>query len=164
MHEQYSSRLASKRLPWTFNPNASGRDSAWPRTQQTYATIETIFKKPLLLQFFILIFHSHNLSMAPARDNEFLPEVWGLYSLGTLWIVLRFAVRLRMDGIKGLRLDDGLALVALTAWTYTCAIIQITYYTGTNSDFTAAEVATFDQRKFDEVVYGSKLFLGSWYA
>jgi thiamine pyrophosphokinase len=102
--------------------------------------------------------------MAPARDNEFLPEVWGLYSLATLWIIFRFAVRLRADGIKGLRLDDGLAFIALFAWTFTCAIIQVTYYTGTNTDFTAAEMAVFDQKKFDEVEYGSKLFLGSWYA
>ena len=102
--------------------------------------------------------------MAPARDKEFLPEVWGLYSIGTLWIILRFAVRLRTHGIKGLRLDDGLAFIALFAWTFTCAIIQITYYTGTNTDFTAAEVAMFDKKKFDEVEYGSKLFLGSWYA
>ena len=102
--------------------------------------------------------------MAPARDDEFLPEVWGLYSVGTLWIILRFAVRIRTDGIKGLRLDDGFAFIALFAWTYTCAIIQITYYTGTNAGFTAAEVALFDRRKFDAVEYGSKLFLGAWYA
>jgi hypothetical protein len=102
--------------------------------------------------------------MAPVRDNGFLPEVWSLYSVATLWIVLRFAVRLRTHGVKGLRLDDGLAFIALLAWTYTCAIIQITYYTGTNTDFSPAEVAMFDKAKFDEVGYGSKLFLGSWYA
>ncbi|KAJ4334117.1 hypothetical protein N0V95_009248 [Ascochyta clinopodiicola] len=99
--------------------------------------------------------------MAPARDNEFLPEVWALYSLGALWIVLRFAVRLRTNGIRGLRLDDGFAFVALFAWTFTCAAIQITYYTGTNTDFSAAEIALFDRAKFEEVVYGSKLFLGT---
>lgn len=102
--------------------------------------------------------------MAPARDDEFLPEVWGLYSVGTLWLLLRFAVRLRTDGIRGLRLDDGLAFVALGTWTFTCAIIHITYYTGTNTDFTPAEIATFDQAKTDEVVLGSKLFLGTWYS
>lgn len=102
--------------------------------------------------------------MAPARDKEFLPEVWGLYSLSTFVLILRFAVRLRMAGVGGLRLDDALALIALIAWTYTCAMIQITYHTGTNTDFTQAEIAEFDQRKYDEVVYGSKLFLGSWYA
>jgi thiamine pyrophosphokinase len=102
--------------------------------------------------------------MAPAQDSEFLLEIWGLYSLGTLWIVLRFAVRLRTDGIKGLRLDDALAFIALCAWTYTCAIIEITYHTGTNTDFSPAEIAKFDQKKYDEVLYGSKLFLGSWYA
>ncbi|KAH6639127.1 hypothetical protein C7974DRAFT_387910 [Boeremia exigua] len=102
--------------------------------------------------------------MAPARDDEFLPEVWGLYSIGTLWLVLRFAVRLRTDGIRGLRYDDGLAFMALLAWTYTCIIIEITYHTGTNTDFTAAEVAEFDSKKLNDVVFGSKLFLGSWYA
>jgi hypothetical protein len=102
--------------------------------------------------------------MAPARDSEFLPEVWGLYSIGALWLVLRFVVLLRTVGIMGLRLDDGFALVALTAWTYTCAITEIMYYTGTNSDFSVAEVALFDDAKFAEVEYGSKLFLGSWYA
>ena len=102
--------------------------------------------------------------MAPARDDEFLPEVWGLYSLSTLWLALRYIVRIRVDGIKGLRLDDALACVVLVAWTYTCAIIQITYYTGTSMDFTPEEVASFDQKKFAEVEYGSKLFLGSWYA
>ncbi|KAF2993034.1 hypothetical protein E8E13_000226 [Curvularia kusanoi] len=102
--------------------------------------------------------------MAPARDNEFLPEVWGLYSLGTLWIALRYVVRIRVDGLKGLRWDDALALVVLAAWTYSCAIIHVTYYTGTSSDFTTQEVANFDRKKFAEVVYGSKLFLGSWYA
>jgi len=81
-----------------------------------------------------------------------------------LWLVLRYVVRIRVDGIKGLRLDDALACVVLFAWTYTCAIIQITYYTGTSLDFTPEEVATFDQKKFAEVEYGSKLFLGSWYA
>lgn len=102
--------------------------------------------------------------MAPARDSKFLPEVWGLYSLATTWIFLRYVVRIRMDGLKGLRLDDGLSLIALAAWTYTCAIIQITYHTGTNTDFTEAEVTEFDGEKFAEVEYGSKLFLGSWYA
>ena len=102
--------------------------------------------------------------MAPARDSEFLPEVWGLYSLGTLWLVLRYVVRIRVDGIKGLRLDDALAGVVLFAWTYTCAVIQITYYTGTSMDFTPEEVASFDRKKFAEVEYGSKIFLGSWYA
>ena len=102
--------------------------------------------------------------MAPAHDPMFLREVWALYGIGTLWLVLRFAVGLRTSGFKGLRLDDGFALIALAAWTFTCVVIQITYYTGTTLDFRAEEKATFDARKYAEVVYGSKLFLGSWYA
>ncbi|KAF9690736.1 hypothetical protein EKO04_011526 [Ascochyta lentis] len=102
--------------------------------------------------------------MAPARDNEFLPEIWTLYSLGALWIILRFAVRIRTAGVRGLRLDDAFALVALVASTFMCASTQIMYYAGTNTDFTAEEVAVFDQAKFDEVEQASKLFVGSWYA
>lgn len=102
--------------------------------------------------------------MAPARDSAFLPEVWALYSLGAAWLVLRILVRIRMIGLLGLDLADALALVALAAWTYTAAVVEITYYDGTNTDYTAEEIATFDQQMRDQLEYGSKLFFGSWYA
>jgi hypothetical protein len=102
--------------------------------------------------------------MAPTHDSLFLREVWSLYGVGTLWLLLRFGVGVRTAGIRGLRLDDGFALIALAAWTYTLVTIQITYHTGTTVDFSAEEVARFDAQKYAEVVYGSKLFLGSWYA
>ena len=101
--------------------------------------------------------------MAPIQDDKFLRELWALYALGTLWILLRFAVRLRVAGFPGLRPDDGLAFVALATWTYTCAVTHIIYYTGTNVGFTPAEVALFDERQIEEVEYGSKLFLAGWY-
>jgi hypothetical protein len=102
--------------------------------------------------------------MAPARDSAFLPEVWALYSLGTAWLVLRILVRIRMTGLLGLDLADALALVALAAWTYTAAVVEITYYDGTNTAYTVDEIATFDQQFRDHLEYGSKLFFGSWYA
>ncbi|EUC43976.1 hypothetical protein COCMIDRAFT_99370 [Bipolaris oryzae ATCC 44560] len=102
--------------------------------------------------------------MAPARDDKFLPEVWGLYSVGALWLLLRFAVRLRTVGVMGLQLDDGFAFVTLIAWTYTCAVTEIMYHTGTNTDYSTAEIALFSHVKFAEVELSSKLFLGSWYA
>ncbi|EUC36181.1 hypothetical protein COCCADRAFT_88995 [Bipolaris zeicola 26-R-13] len=102
--------------------------------------------------------------MAPARDEKFLPEVWSLYSVGALWLLIRFAVRLRTVGVTGLQLDDGFAFIALFAWTYTCAVTEIMYHTGTNADYSAAEIALFDDDKFAEVEFSSKLFLGSWYA
>lgn len=102
--------------------------------------------------------------MAPAQDPEFLHEVWALYGVGTACILLRFTVGIRTLGIRGMRWDDGFALVALAAWTYSCVAVQIIYHDGTNAGYTPAEVAQFDERKFHEVVYGSKLFLGSWYA
>ncbi|EMD64596.1 hypothetical protein COCSADRAFT_88406 [Bipolaris sorokiniana ND90Pr] len=102
--------------------------------------------------------------MAPARDDKFLLEVWSLYSVGALWLLLRFAVRLRTVGVMGLQLDDGFAFVTLIAWTYTCAVTEIMYHTGTNTDYSAAETALFNEDKFAEVEFSSKLFLGSWYA
>nr|WGG62600.1 SorE [Stagonospora sp.] len=63
--------------------------------------------------------------MALAKDPAFLPEVWTLYGLGAAWLVLRIIVRIRMMGLSGLDLADGLAVVALAAWTYTAVAVEI---------------------------------------
>ncbi|KAF2124348.1 hypothetical protein P153DRAFT_390382 [Dothidotthia symphoricarpi CBS 119687] len=101
--------------------------------------------------------------MAPTHDSKFLPEIWTSYAIGTVWLLLRFAVRVRIAGIRGLRLDDGFAFVALGCWTYTIVTTHITYSSGTNTDFTESEVAKFSEQKFSEVVYGTKMFLASCY-
>lgn len=102
--------------------------------------------------------------MAPTHESEFLPEVWSLCGIGSAWLILRFIVRIRMAGLRGLDFADACALVALAAWVYTAAIIQYTYNDGTNLAYTTEDIEGFDQSFRDKLVYNSKLFFGSWYA
>lgn len=104
------------------------------------------------------------LTMKPRPDDEFLPEIWGLYSVGVLWLLLRFVVRIRTMGMQGLQLDDGFSFIVLMCWTLICVGIHITYYTGTGVDFSSDEVAQFDENQMYTAAYGSKLYLATWYA
>lgn len=55
---------------------------------------------------------SIDLDDALHRDGEFLREFWALYFLGVAIIVLRFPVRIRMVGFKGLAPDDYVGIAA----------------------------------------------------
>jgi hypothetical protein len=71
--------------------------------------------------------------MAPVKDRHFLPEIWALFALGSLWVVMRFAVRIRMFGIYGLAIDDGFAFIAVFCWAVIIAGINCTICPGTKS-------------------------------
>jgi hypothetical protein len=71
--------------------------------------------------------------MAPVKDPHFLPEIWALFSLGSLWVVMRFAVRIRTFGIFGLGVDDGFAFIAVFCWAVIIAGINCTVCPGTKS-------------------------------
>ncbi|KAF2448236.1 hypothetical protein P171DRAFT_517818 [Karstenula rhodostoma CBS 690.94] len=94
--------------------------------------------------------------MAPVNDNRFLPEIWALFSLGSLWVVMRFAVRIRTFGLYGLGTDDGFAFIALFCWAVIIAGINCTYYTATNIDYKPDEVKG--------VEWGSKFYIITLYA
>ncbi|UPX18149.1 uncharacterized protein EKO05_0008459 [Ascochyta rabiei] len=102
--------------------------------------------------------------MAPVKDNKFLPEIWVLYSIGVLWVALRFAVRIRTVGIRGLRIDDGFAFFSVLCWTIIVLGIHITYFTGTNVDYSATEVWDLTERQVERASYGSKLYIITLYA
>lgn len=40
------------------------------------------------------------------RDETFLREIWTWFAVGSVVILLRYAVRIRMVGLKGLKGDD----------------------------------------------------------
>lgn len=100
--------------------------------------------------------------MAPARDSQFLPEIWGLFGVGTVILLLRFAVRARTLGIFGYQLEDAFALSVLANWTYSAAIIHVTYYTGTNTDWTEAGIKSFPPEKLAVVPNASVLVIARW--
>lgn len=102
--------------------------------------------------------------MAPVKDRRFLPEIWALYSIGVLWVMLRFAVRLRTVGLRGLRVDDGFAFFAVLCWTIIIVGIHVTYSTATNIDYSASEVWDLTEHQVEMASLGSKLYIITLYA
>lgn len=49
--------------------------------------------------------------------TQFLQEVWILYGIGTLILVLRHVIRARSVGFKGLQGDDYFAMLVLALYT-----------------------------------------------
>jgi len=104
------------------------------------------------------------LVLEPNADDQFLPEVWALYAVGTLWLILRFGVRIRTVGFYSLQLDDAFAFIVLICWTIICVGIDYTYHSGTSLDFPPAVVAKFDQEHIETLIFGNKVYLVTWYA
>ncbi|KAH7112079.1 hypothetical protein B0J11DRAFT_598025, partial [Dendryphion nanum] len=84
--------------------------------------------------------------------------------LGTIWVLLRFAVRFRTVGIRGLKIDDGFAFLCLLCWTTIIAGINCTYFTYTNIDFKADEVYRLSAEEIKRVEWGSKFYIITLYA
>lgn len=99
------------------------------------------------------------LHMAPVKDEKFLPEIWALYAISVFWAILRFAVRIRTTGIYGLQIDDGFALLSVICWTVIIVGIHITYYSGTNVDYSAAEVWGLTGHQIEQASFGTKIYV-----
>ncbi|CAI6337719.1 unnamed protein product [Periconia digitata] len=102
--------------------------------------------------------------MAPKKDSRFLPEIWGLFAMGSLWVVMRFAVRLRTVGFYGLQIDDGFAFIALFCWAVIIAGIHCTYFTHTNIDYRPDEVWDLTPSEVRGVAWGTKFYIITLYA
>ncbi|KAH8893942.1 hypothetical protein GQ53DRAFT_793407 [Thozetella sp. PMI_491] len=98
-------------------------------------------------------------------DPTFLSEVWGLFGFGCTILFLRFAVRIRTVGIRGLQGDDFFAVLVLAFYTMDAATVTIIYHTKTNVEsgqlqkirpLTDDEIAQFE--------FGSKEELAAWYS
>ena len=102
--------------------------------------------------------------MAPKEDVQLLPEVWSLFTLGAIWVVMRFAVRIRTFGIFGLRMDDGFAFIALFCWAVIVAGIHYTYYSGTLIDYKPSEIPTLAPAQRKGAEWGTKFYVITAYA
>lgn len=101
--------------------------------------------------------------MTLPKSDSYLPEVWSLYAIGTIVILLRFAVRFRTVGLHGFQGDDYLSGLYLVLYTMNIVIVQYTYYSGGNVDVTPEQVATLPQSDIDVLRFGSQLEFVSWY-
>lgn len=57
--------------------------------------------------------------------SQFLREVWALYIVGMIVLTLRFAIRFRTVGIRGLKWDDMFALLVVVFYTIDAATVDI---------------------------------------
>ncbi|KAH6690273.1 hypothetical protein F5X68DRAFT_68579 [Plectosphaerella plurivora] len=96
-------------------------------------------------------------------DSTYLPEVWSLYAIGVIVILVRIAVRLRTVGVRGFHGDDYLVFFCLAFYTANAVIVQVTYYTGANIDVTPEETLAITDTDEAILEYGSKLEFASWY-
>ncbi|KAH9884075.1 hypothetical protein F4778DRAFT_800406 [Xylariomycetidae sp. FL2044] len=98
-------------------------------------------------------------------DPSFLQEVWILYGIGMSILLLRFAVRLKTVGLRGLQGDDLFALITAAMYTMDAATVHIIYYAGTNVEATqAALTRTLPADEIAQYEFGSKEQLAAWYS
>lgn len=58
-----------------------------------------------------------------STTRQFLPEVWTHYGIGVSILALRFAVRFKTVGFRGLQMDDLFAFIVLIM--YTCDAVTV---------------------------------------
>ncbi|KAK1492308.1 hypothetical protein CABS01_11825 [Colletotrichum abscissum] len=98
------------------------------------------------------------------RDDKFLKEMWTWFGVGALVILLRFFVRIRMVGPRGLKGDDYTMLVTLFLYTVCFVMVDLVYRYGTNVDLTAPQISTLSDEEVARLVQGSKFQQVAWYS
>ncbi|GKT62747.1 cation diffusion facilitator 1 protein [Colletotrichum tofieldiae] len=88
------------------------------------------------------------------RDAGFLKEMWSWFAIGAFVIFLRFFVRLRMVGSRGLKGDD-----------YTMLVLPVrSDRYGSNVDLTPAQISVLSDEEVARLVAGSKFQQVAWYS
>ncbi|KAF6811423.1 hypothetical protein CSOJ01_05715 [Colletotrichum sojae] len=98
------------------------------------------------------------------RDETFLREIWTWFAVGSVVILLRFAVRIRMVGPKGLKGDDYVMVLGLITSTMCFVLVDLVYRLGTNVDLTADQIALLNDQEVARLVEGSKFQQVAWYS
>ncbi|RGP65899.1 hypothetical protein FLONG3_9031 [Fusarium longipes] len=95
---------------------------------------------------------------------SFLLEAWGLYALGIIILLARFAVRIKTVGWRGLQGDDFFSFLVLLFFTGDAVTVHLIYYLGTNIEAgVAGREHDLTQAEIREYELGSKLQLAAWY-
>ncbi|KAL4727780.1 hypothetical protein ACLX1H_004469 [Fusarium chlamydosporum] len=96
---------------------------------------------------------------------SFLFELWGLYALGTIILLTRFAVRIKTVGWRGLRGDDFFSFLVMIFYAADAITVHLIYYLGTNIEAgVAARTHELTRAEIREYELGSKFQLVAWYA
>ncbi|KAK4549756.1 hypothetical protein LTR36_005057 [Oleoguttula mirabilis] len=98
------------------------------------------------------------------HDPQYFGEVWGLYAVGIIVLLARICVRLRTVGVRKFQGDDYLILFVIFCYTADAVLCTLTYQYGTNVDYTAAQLAQFNDAEIQNIIFGSKMELLAWYS
>lgn len=85
-----------------------------------------------------------------------------MFSISTFIILLRYIVRLRTVGLKGLYWDDLFCVGVLAFNTLDASLVHVVHFTGESSIVTEKWLETATQADIDRLVYGSKLEYAAW--
>ncbi|KAH6649021.1 hypothetical protein BKA67DRAFT_379552 [Truncatella angustata] len=98
-------------------------------------------------------------------DQTFLDEIWALYAVGMAVLILRFVVRFKSVGMRGMQGDDFFALLVALFYTLDAATVHIVYYAGTNVEASVVQATrALTEEEIAQYEYGSKIELVAWYS
>ncbi|KAL8290812.1 hypothetical protein RB597_008859 [Gaeumannomyces tritici] len=98
-----------------------------------------------------------------ARDKAFPGELWAWFCIGTVIMILRFVVRLRMVGAAGLAGDDYFMVLTFAFHGALVTMALLIYQYGTNVDLGQAEIDRLSEDEILQLGEGSKYLQVSWY-
>ncbi|KAL8386877.1 hypothetical protein RB595_010321 [Gaeumannomyces hyphopodioides] len=98
-----------------------------------------------------------------ARDLTFPGELWAWFCIGTIVMILRFAIRLRMVGTAGLAGDDYFMVLTFAFHGALAAMAFLIYQYGTNVDLKQSEIDRLSDAEIEQLRQGSIYLQVSWY-
>ncbi|KAL1641468.1 hypothetical protein SLS58_005973, partial [Diplodia intermedia] len=98
------------------------------------------------------------------KDPSFLREIWAWFVIGLVTITLRWIVRIRTVGFRGLAGDDYITLLTLGFYTMDAVLVHVVYHTGANAGLTQEIVDQLSEQEIDQFVLGSACQTAAWYS
>lgn len=98
----------------------------------------------------------------PEVDDTYMPEVWGLFGVGAVILGLRFFVRIRSVGIRGMQGDDYMSIGVFLCYLIDAITIVYTYRYGTNVDFSVETLENMSEAQRHQIKVGSQVQLLAW--
>ncbi|KAL4938769.1 hypothetical protein BDV06DRAFT_231539 [Aspergillus oleicola] len=89
-------------------------------------------------------------------------ETFSEYGIGTFFLLLRLVARLKMGGVRGLRLDDAFATLAIIFFTMQTVNIYEMDILGTNIGLNEQTAMQVPESQIPNMILGSKLAFMNW--
>ncbi|TDZ14790.1 hypothetical protein Cob_v012403 [Colletotrichum orbiculare MAFF 240422] len=97
------------------------------------------------------------------RDRGYEREIRLWVIAGCIIICMRFIVRIRLFGLRGLNGDDYTMILTCFIWVGSFIVLDLIYRCGTNLDLTADQIRILSDEEVLRLVRGSKFQLMAWY-